>query len=29
VPELRGLDGLLRLRGEPVWAVLPCRIEVR
>jgi protease-4 len=33
VPELsgklRGLDALLRLKGEPVWAVLPCRIDVR
>jgi protease-4 len=33
VPELaeslRGVDALLRLRGEPVWAVLPCRVKVR
>jgi protease-4 len=33
VPELagslRGVDALLRLRGEPVWAVLPCRVTVR
>jgi hypothetical protein len=33
VPELagslRGVDVLLRLRGEPVWVVLPCRVEVR
>jgi protease-4 len=26
---LRGVDGLLRLRGEPVWVVLPCRVVVR
>jgi protease-4 len=33
VPELadslRGVDALLRLRGEPVWTVLPCRVRVR
>ena len=33
VPELTGqlglVEGLLRLRGEPVWAVLPCHIRVR
>jgi protease-4 len=33
VPELaeslRGVDAMLRLRGEPVWAVLPCRVRVR
>ncbi len=33
VPEmgesLRGVEALLRLRGEPVWAVLPCRVRVR
>jgi hypothetical protein len=33
VPELsgslRGVDALLWLRGEPVWAVLPCRVVVR
>jgi protease-4 len=27
--HLRSLDGLLQLRGEPVWAVLPYRIEVK
>ena len=30
VPELagslRGVDALLRLRGEPVWLMLPCRV---
>jgi protease-4 len=33
VPELseslREVGALLRLRGEPVWAVLPCRVRVR
>src|SRR5262249_22742394 len=23
------VEALLRLRGEPVWAVLPCRVDVR
>ena len=27
--HLRSLDGMLRLRGEPVWLILPHRIEVR
>lgn len=27
--HLRAVDGLLQLRGEPVWAILPCRIEVK
>ncbi len=27
--SLRGIDLLLRLRGEPVWVVLPCRVVVR
>jgi protease-4 len=27
--KLRGIDGLLHLRGEPVWAVTPYRIDVR
>jgi protease-4 len=27
--SLRGVDTLLRLRGEPVWVVLPCRVVVR
>jgi len=26
---LRGVDVLLRLRGEPVWVVLPCRVVVK
>src|SRR5262249_18425134 len=26
---LRGVDALLRLRGEPVWVVLPCRVVVK
>ncbi len=33
VPELagslRGVEALLRLRGEPVWVMLPCRVVVR
>ena len=33
VPELaghlKGLEGLLQLRNEPVWAVLPCRVTVK
>lgn len=33
LPEVTGqlklLEGLLQLRGEPVWAVLPFRVEVR
>ncbi len=33
VPELSGnlgtLEALLHLRGEPVWALMPCRIDVR
>ncbi len=29
LPELRGVEALLRLRGEPVWVVLPCRVAVR
>jgi protease-4 len=33
IPELanhlRAVDGMLQLRGEPVWAILPCRIEVK
>jgi protease-4 len=33
VPEvagsLRGVEALLRLRGEPVWVLLPCRVVVR
>jgi protease-4 len=33
VPELasklRAADGLLHLRGEPVWAILPVHIEIR
>jgi protease-4 len=29
LPELRGVEALLRLRGEPVWVVLPCRVQVR
>ena len=27
--HLRTVDGLLRLRGEPVWVVMPYRLEVR
>ncbi|HKI31222.1 MAG TPA: signal peptide peptidase SppA [Gemmataceae bacterium] len=27
--SLRGVDALLRLRGEPVWVVLPCRVTIR
>jgi protease-4 len=27
--SLRGVDTLLRLRGEPVWVVLPCRVTIR
>jgi protease-4 len=27
--KLRGVDGLLHLRREPVWAVLPFRLEVK
>jgi protease-4 len=26
--KLRGLDGMLQLRGEPVWLTLPYRIEI-
>jgi protease-4 len=26
--KLRGLDGLLQLRGEPVWLMLPYRVEI-
>jgi protease-4 len=26
---LRGVDALLRLRGEPVWVLMPCRVIVR
>lgn len=33
LPEMAGhartVDGLLRLRGEPVWAVMPYRLEVK
>jgi protease-4 len=33
LPEVSGklepLDGMLRLRGEPVWLMAPCRIDVR
>jgi protease-4 len=33
LPELArqagALEGLLRLRGEPVWTLLPCRVDVR
>jgi protease-4 len=29
VPELRGVEALLRLRGEPVWVLMPCRVVVR
>jgi protease IV len=33
VPELanslRGVDALLRLRGEPVWVMMPCRVVVK
>jgi len=33
LPELnrhfRSLEGLLRLRHDPVWAIMPCRVEVR
>jgi protease-4 len=28
-PKLRAVDALLRLRGEPVWLLDPCRVEVR
>ncbi|HVS39617.1 MAG TPA: signal peptide peptidase SppA [Gemmataceae bacterium] len=28
-PKLRAVEGLLRMRGEPVWLMDPCRIEVR
>src|SRR5262249_46170515 len=27
--HLRSLDGMLRLRGEPVWLILPHRVEIR
>jgi protease-4 len=27
--SLRGVEALLRLRGEPVWVLLPCRVTVR
>jgi hypothetical protein len=33
LPEVAGklepIDGMLRLRGEPVWLMGPCRIDVR
>jgi len=33
LPEISGklgsLEAFLRLRGEPVWAVLPCRVDVK
>ena len=33
LPELTGhlrqAEGLLRLRGEPVWAIVPCQVRVR
>ena len=28
-PKLEALEGLLRMRGEPVWLLDPCRIDVR
>ena len=27
--HVRTLGGFLQLRGEPVWALLPCRVEVK
>ncbi len=27
--QFRGVDGLLHLRREPVWAILPFRVEVK
>ena len=27
--KLRGIEGLLQLRGEPVWVVLPYSLKVR
>lgn len=33
LPKLSGhlplLEGMLHLRGEPVWAILPCRLEIK
>ena len=33
MPELAGhlqaVEGMLQLRREPVWVILPCRIEVK
>ena len=28
-PKVRAVDGLLRLRGEPVWLMEPYRVEVK
>ncbi len=28
-PKLKAVEGFLRMRGEPVWLMDPCRIEVR
>ncbi len=28
-PKLKAAEGLLRMRGEPVWLMEPCRVEVR
>ena len=28
-PQLRAVEGFLRMRGEPVWLMEPCQITVR